>query len=623
MNFVRSGIIILALAIAFSVGRWSNAPSPTDLPESSVVDPRTDLNQTERTDTPTDRGRSLAKLSVIVSQSTRRGWWHPNKAWDDVLHELSPAELSILLDQLRDAPWNEAKQKLSDSIYGRWAQINPQNALTHTRRNLADEYWRFHAESVFEGWAHSDANGLADWTNNQADNELRVMATLALAPHLASEDPAEVFALAIATSTVFGVDDSLVSAAMKTWARTEPQVALAAIEANLRPHQRTGAYAALFGSWAQSDPAAAFSAAHNLSDLSTKTSALFRIAREWAVSDPAQAVEALKSVNLGAKNQDIIAATLGRVATVDPDLALETAKNLPVGAAQDLAILEIATAISQTDPELGAMIAASLPEGLYLQTTAVGIAENYARTDPENAFAWARNLPEGSARKSALEHVTKTIAREDTSKVLSLINRLPTGTLRKDLLTRVIDSVATFNPPMAFAIMNENAGVIDFPQSAMVTAISHAAAFDPDWLLANRSRFQTRELNDQATAAAIGQISQFDPARAAELLSQQPQLNDDTIWAQSSQIVENWARTDPVRAAEWIDQTARIEHRQDLLRDFIHIASGNSPALAASLLPKIENRNHRFALARAVERSWRRIDSDAAEAWREENDLAH
>ena len=88
MSGVKTGVIAVALAGAFLVGRWSNAPVSSESAAPLVGESLNKIGQNRQTIEPANRDPSLTELSAEISKNIGKGWWHPNKAWEDTLREL-------------------------------------------------------------------------------------------------------------------------------------------------------------------------------------------------------------------------------------------------------------------------------------------------------------------------------------------------------------------------------------------------------------------------------------------------------------------------------------------------------------------------------------------------------
>lgn len=289
----------------------------------------------------------------------------------------------------------------------------------------------------------------------------------------------------------------------------------------------------------------------NLPGNSTRIQALMEY---YAGLSPEQLEEEARKLENLPMNERIMASFLlfGRWAEVDPTSAMAFSSTM--GFTGMFVRPTILHSWASVDPANAAKYYAANPREFAMmgmmgggrgpmsgQGGAAIIASEWARQDPAAALAWAGTLT--TEKSQAMSAVGGEVAKTDPKKAAEMI-----GTLQGEDLTDAYRSVAA------------SYGAKNFEEAQA-------------WI-----RTLPADQQAEAMAAAIGGLSQDDPAAAAYQLAQMPE--GDAKNEATTQIIGDWARIDPVAAAELLRKQTDEGTQRDAMRELMPTWVSRDPAAA-------------------------------------------
>lgn len=605
---------MIALGLGFVVGRWSGS---TESASVVVSQDHEIASSVETAESPKFLHDFLAEVRGAVA----RGSWHNNREWTQLLDALTPGETQDALELLKELPLNPANLSLTKALYFHWAEKAPIQAVEHARARKVRGGRESAIEAAFEGWAFADPEGLGDWANNQPDDFLKRKAFSAVAPHLASADPAAAFALALANPSFYDLNRELIKQTFSAWGLTEPQVALAALNRHLVNQNRTAARIELFRAWATVDPAEAARVALAHERVSERRAALGGTFSQWPADDPAGVIEFLKTHDLGAAEVGIHGQVARVIAMSDPDLVLEFAASLPAGPVRMEVLDGAFGSLAESDPARAArLFSAALESEEDLLRRSQYIAEEYAKVDPVAAMQWVLSLPADYSRSNALTRIAEAAAISDPHEVVSIAARMPDGSERNSFLADVFLQFARSSPQSAWELFQSYPSG-SLPPNTIDAMIQGAAQFDPELALVMVESVTDPRARTRAVGALMPGLSRSDPRRAADWLIQQTWMGDEQIYQGAYHLLSEWALWEPNSSTAWVRSLPDPNMKQRLLPDLIGELNRESPARAAALLPEITNPEERMRQTRAIATRWMSVDSSAARLWIQASEL--
>ena len=267
--------------------------------------------------------------------------------------------------------------------------------------------------------------------------------------------------------------------------------------------------------WAELNSGAAFAWVLN-HDFGDKGPAINGIFMWWSHSDPVAAVAAMAQLK-GYLHMDALRELIHDVGEKDPAGAFALIRNLPLGQAYGM-YPQVFQLWTKTDPAAASAAALSLPASRMRDNTLENVASGWAQSDPVAAMAWAKTLASGAGKDSVMAQVFIALSQEDPSATATALAqyKIPPGETRDSMLGAIAINLAGRNPTDALDWIDQNFTGKDF---------------------------------ETATAAALQQIGEENPAAAAALLAKIP---DPGVFNQAMpEILENWGRDDPSAALAW------------------------------------------------------------------------
>ncbi|MGF1484875.1 MAG: hypothetical protein ACFBZ8_10985 [Opitutales bacterium] len=239
----------------------------------------------------------------------------------------------------------------------------------------------------------------------------------------------------------------MAGAAVRSWARVDPQAAVAWTQENASDNPRGDFFTnmALISGFAQNDPLGATTYvqglepggerqrltgvlvnqllregypsattwARNLDDPQMKTDAYNEIVERWARDDIDAAVRWLEPQLEQPFASDAAAELAGELAETDPASALDLVNKMPTGEARDQALAEALGEWAESDPQAAALWLDEQPQGPETDRAVAAYAREVASLDPVAAMDWANTITDESQRQTAVLETTVSWMRQD------------------------------------------------------------------------------------------------------------------------------------------------------------------------------------------------------------------
>jgi hypothetical protein len=279
------------------------------------------------------------------------------------INGLSRFEFADALKQLRKIHGSGERDLASRLLIARWAQTDPEGALSFASSNRGFEYV---AEDVFQADAAQDVQAALDRAKAITNNDMRYSALRGVLSFIADTDPAAALALARSLGDFPG-NEPLTSAIYRQWAAQDPQAAaLAAMQDASGGNFWNSGVGQVARSWAAQDPMAAANWALSLTDPGAEARTMSQVMREWARDDLTAAVNWVNGLPPGPSYDSAAAALAASMASSDLQSAISWANNIGNADTRNSALERISREVMWRDPTNGATLlaAAGVPANL-------------------------------------------------------------------------------------------------------------------------------------------------------------------------------------------------------------------------------------------------------------------
>ena len=492
------------------------------------------------------------------------------------------------------------------SIYARWAAADPAGALDALR--------------AVEDPDDAAALGLA--LIGALGDDARAIERVAAA--FGEPDPTEPSLVGSAgsmpffgpTGTAFDAPDSRLSKLTRLaagWARRAPADALATVAEIHDVTVRLLFESAALREWARSDPDAMLAHLETL-DVDTQRRVLLGGALGGVVrADPARILEMARSFPPEVRSP-LEQITLRSLAQRDPVAALRYAERMPPGMQRQQLLAMIAQSYGQKDPEAALAWARTMPGSQPNLTAAVigGIAQ----TDPDRALDLAMALTSPMERSQALQAAIMVGARSSDAGARAMAERIAAlgdRAVQDGTMSMVLTMWSSRSPENAMQWLLQN------PERAPRAAFEHIGrqlgSNNPSAAAAYTTRIPAEGRADWIRGVAMG-LAQSDPGSAAEWLGQ---LRGEPGYARSVLEVAGFvANQDGVTAARLLDDIEGEVDAQQLNAVASMIASNwanRDPRAAAEWALDRRDDNARPGLVSSAVGTWAVMDPASARQW--------
>lgn len=307
---------------------------------------------------------------------------------------LAAQDPSAALAAYRKLPKHERNGWLVQSIYERWAAVDPEAAFKSAR-----------TEDVLLG---NDCYGVYG----------AVLATWA------AQDPdAMLFALEPLKEDETGDYEMLLSCMMSDCVQHDPETAKALISRIPDGDARTEGLRDLVRVLAEQQPEYAFSWIDQYATVGERKNLRMIALQTMAQSRPEQAASWIDRMAAGPEKQAMISLLAGTWGHQDTGAAFEWLATIDAGPAREEAYRILMSNYMEQEPMDAAAIVLELADGSLKQELAPQVASAFAREDPESALVWAQMLP-AVTQEWALENVLQSWVAQDAYAAMEAARRL-------------------------------------------------------------------------------------------------------------------------------------------------------------------------------------------------------
>jgi len=289
--------------------------------------------------------------------------------------------------------------------------------------------------------------------------------------------------------------------------------------------------------------------------------ALMAVAERWLPASPAAAIAAVDRVTAPDQRKAYIEALARAALASRPELLGDLAAHLRGPNEQMAVVNAIAQAVNGLQaPEALLGVAETLP-GMLGQALERMIYAQIAQRNPLEALARLDAMPPGESRDILLMSAITQLASRDPAGALSWLGARQAG-LDPSLYANVAAVLGSQDPELA---AQYTASVPDAARGGWISAVARGmAARDVDSALNWLSTWRTTSYYDDALAGVAQQIAGFDPARAAQLITQ-VDLGSTLGRTALASIAMMWANSDSDGALGWARSLPRGDARDRAL----------------------------------------------------------
>ena len=455
-------------------------------------DSTTTLSQdssSSRTEATSDSNGNSAKgtrheVSSLQALAEIKGEFALNVALYDLLDGANESQLVALAIDSNEIFPKRRQSVIQESIYQRFAELNPTSALKQIRSHPAHRH-EVLVETVFSEWAQTELDASVAHANKLQGRERTAALTgilrsrddlsEALRKEIARELGNERVAIDMITQSSLEQSfdnpesawNTLINDAEANIGQTALLVQIAQAWVDQAGFAVVGKISESLSGWqeraaimgsvlyraAQSDPAGAFATALNF-DSDPNNFIKSTIAEAWAQKDPQAALDAIAGLESGRSRNHLEESVIGVWARNDPYSVLDSLDQLPEGVrwrGQEWAINQIAA----SSPEDAAILLSSVEDERAKINLAHTVAWNWASIEPHSALDWVLSSPDVEpVKRDLLEYVLAAIARDDPHAALETALDQPIGDNEIGLEAGVVSEVARRDLTSAVAMLD-------------------------------------------------------------------------------------------------------------------------------------------------------------------------
>lgn len=470
--------------------------------------------------------------------------------------------------------------------------------------------------SVISAMSATDPAAAVRLAESTGDRQLERQARYTAIHSLARKDPRAALQLSasLGQTSERGLSDMQII--FGTWARQDPEAAMAAaeqMEGPTRDMARRGLVSTLVQTdpeaawryaqnlpasaesyadprmdviqrWADTDPQAALKAALSISDAQTRPMAISRAVASWSSRDFPAALDYAVGLQDTTLRSEILYAMSMNGGADSQKLLNALIEHMPVGDNFRNAVSNLLGNWARENPAEAAAAVTQLPAGRALSSAVSRVASQWAETGPPSqVLAWAQSLPAGEARANALEAVFSQMSSRDPQQAMAALAMLPAAD-RKDAINSFAQGWSRSNPQAVLqwagtlADPGERSDVIrsavaqwagtapeaaaawverlpaDQNASAMQAVADRWASKDAEAAAAWVARQPAGQAKDSAISSLTRQIASEDPEAALQWAG--TIADAKTRERQTEQLARDWMRQDPGAARKWIEKSS-------------------------------------------------------------------
>lgn len=626
------------------------------------------------------REKAAAAASLADCRQLLKSERNPARASVKILAMLDgmdAAAVSALAGQLNHtvSDWSDTQSgTLLQLIYGKLAELDPAGAM-QTALLAKDNWGRMNAAgAVIEQLARSNPAAAEAAIEKVPNGFLRKSVAARLAGTLAQSDGPGAVAMLQRMKTApndwpwrslytswAAYDPAAAAASLQTmprqtalgqmdviastWARREPDAAMAWAKSIADPAQRNAALRGAIGVVAQSDPQqatalaaaqpagerrtllthiassmaeadapAALAWAQSLTDPIERQRSLAAVVHSAGWTNPAAAREALNLLPPGTMRNQALESVVGQLSHSDPAAAQEMVLGLKPNE-QTLVMRHLVSGLASTDPVAAEKMAAGLPLSGDNSWAWRSIAENKAITDPAAALTWAGGLDTEQARVAATGAVFEQWAQHSPEKAASALTGITDSNLRRQATEKLAANWASRSPAEAEQWAS---GLIGDDRITALSAVWNASAGDDPQraagsLTAIVSAPGSESATDRLAASAASIAASWTGQNPSEAAAWAGSLPDGKVREDAmGKVAAEWARTDPEAVSQWINGLPHDGSRDAAIGQLVGQIAGTDPESAFTWAASVSGDEKRIDTLKAAAAAWKNTNPEAA-----------
>jgi len=308
---------------------------------------------------------------------------------------------------------------------------------------------------------------------------------------------------------------------------------------------------------ASEDPEAAMQWLQSQHSGSERLRGMLEVVALWAAEDSETALLWLETNAQGLARLETLNNGVELWAERNPSAASEWIDGMANDGSKVTAAKSLAATWVQTQPELATVWVAGLPAGSIRDEAAAALAESWARKDPEAASLWAFAEAEFNGNSELLVATIQTYTREAPEAAEALLREMNEAAdapvvLASHVLARAEADPAATAEWLANMSPDDPIYSAEYANGLMQVWAESDSIAASEWLSQRPSGAQ----RDAAVYGFSESIQRFEPAAAAAWANT---IDDpDRRVMRLTDSINNWARTQPVEALEWV-KTADLE----------------------------------------------------------------
>lgn len=353
--------------------------------------------------------------------------------------QAAPADLERLFLALDDEKERPLDSLIGSTVFLGWMTIDPEGGLAFARKHQEED-------AAWWAWGKTDPGAAVAAALASKNRGLgsEVVASIgesdpALARKLLAEHPQWRSDWAL---------DALASGLM----RTDPAAGASLVAASQYSIDSDG----LISSWARRDPEKALAWAQALPDQERRAEALGVLIEQWAKTDPDRVAAAVTSLPDGRTKWQAYASHAARLAAVDPAAALAWTEAAPTEGLRRQATLEAARGLASRDAAGALDILRGLDWSSSFETSALRVrrpdgteeSDGYSASlaiaeiavaAPQAAMAFVAELPPGTEIQSLASEAFSTWVKHDAAAASEWLTGQPAGEVKESATEALID----------------------------------------------------------------------------------------------------------------------------------------------------------------------------------------
>ncbi len=619
------GVCMLSAGLTggYFAGRAGTGATPTNghTAEPSAATPATSpfakkgdkpaRTTTTASNAPRSVDEIVAKLRQVIAQGNNQRTMQNAL---EAAQQLSPADVPVVLAQLRSLSGQQNFYAILSVLIPRWAEADPEAALAYAKTLTRTNERQVALTAVFSGWARRDVDAAMAAVEGLKSNEERHAAWSAILAELAQKSPERAVELHLKNlakgDSQFGYKYGTIQSIFTMWAQTDPAAA-AARAMKLTSRDRDMAFSGIAAQWAAKDLQGALAWAQGLPDGNAKRLATQGVLLGMANQDP-QAAATYALTLKGTAQQVAMSSVAGVWAQTDFTGALAWSQNLTDPKARERALQSLGSEWTRRDPQGAVAYANSLPPGQAKNNLIYSIASSWANTDSKAALEWVQTLPTGQSRNNAMQSVVSQVSSRDPAEVAAWLEAMPDGSGRISQYYSSIASQWAEQDPEKAAEWVKKLPPGQGQLRAAQNIVFELAEANPK-MAAEFTLSMPAALSQQSISGVASRWAAHDLKGAMDWAQQLPEGSGRNSALEG--ITSTWAQNDPKAAAQWATELGASDTKGNVLRIVAGGWAQSSPTEAAAWVATLPAGKEQNSAALSIVRSWGNQDPAGAAAW--------